>query len=111
MSPMAGCGNVMSCHVDHLKESVSTHDLPASDSDFDMDIPFTSTPDHTTREEPEDSPSNDNSGRSESGGNVNLTSTSGTASSTLLVQVRSLLLFPRRLLVGIRLANASHLHD
>ena len=73
-------GRVWKRHVDHLKELVPTRDLPASDSDFDMDIPSTSTPDHTPPEEPEDSPLNGNSEPSASGENVNSPSTSGTAS-------------------------------
>ena len=71
-------GRVWKRHVDHLKELVSTCDLPASDSDFDMDIPSTSTPDHTPPEEPEDSPSTGNSGQSESGESVNSPSMPGT---------------------------------
>ena len=73
-------GRVWKRHVDHLKELVPTRDLPASDSDFDMDIPSTSTPDHTPPEEPEDSPLNGNSEPSASGEDVNSPSASGPAS-------------------------------
>lgn len=42
------------CHVDHLKELVSDRDLSASESDFDMDIPSTATPENLPSEEPVD---------------------------------------------------------
>jgi hypothetical protein len=73
-------GRVWKRHVDHLKELVSNRDLPVSESDFDMDLPSISTPDRSPTEEPEDSPDNSNSHQSESGGQVNSPSTSGTAS-------------------------------
>ena len=70
-------GRVWKRHVDHLKELVPDHDLSASESDFDMDIPSTATPENLPSEEPVDSTTNGDSSQPEP---ANSPSSSGTAS-------------------------------
>ena len=58
-------GRVWKSHFDDLKELVSDHTLPISESEFDIDVPSTSMSDHPPPEEPNDSLNNSDSSQSE----------------------------------------------
>ena len=94
-------GQVWNGHVDHLKELVSDRTSPTSNSEFNIDVPFTATFDHPHPEEPDNSPSNDDSSLSEAGEHVDSPSTHDTTSLSSSSAYQTL----------IRLDSASHPHD
>ena len=73
-------GQVWKRYVDHLKELVFDRTLPTPESELDTHVPSTSTCDHPSPEEPNDSPNNNDSSQSIAGEHVDSPSTPDTIS-------------------------------